>query len=437
MVNGVFLYIHGAAYVEETIAALRNFGLDIRTREIKANSEVISNLVPNALQRAAESWLILHLPDRQQELIILPFPDRNYLQRLRYPENFHGYLADLIPSVEGYLKLTHENFYIPPDFIGRFQYIRHGSVLDSLLPEVSNVPGSEAESQIQSKLLRTSQSIQQQRSEILSEVLRRLGGQPVPDRVFIDRLVNTLDEAFVVKNDEIFQYLKTTHGAIEVVPPIVRDFEDVIHKETKKFLITSETVRKFADDYSPSNFDYSAPGCGFWKAVERELNLSLVLYLRQQKNIANIDIPRRGIISPRIKVRIQTGDDYSVNLNERERKGSGILSDLMLGPMMHMLRWCTINGIRKDLEDLGLTDDMLSYLLGRNHQARSPLPRTSVDTLPWHLRKLITLRNGHAHTSAMSRRQFNKLRNLVLPSSSNPETCLIKILQLKRKVFGL
>ena len=345
MVKGIFLYNRGAAYIGEIVTVLRALDLDIRG--IEANSDIVSNLVPNALQRGAKSWLIFFPPDRQQELLILPFPDENLLQGL---PNFQGYLADLIPLMRDCLR--HMPPHIPPDWIGRFQYIRHDASLDSLLTEAADVDRSRPD--VQSTLLRASQSIQQQRSEVLSEVLRSRGP------VLIDDLVNKLDEVLATESDKIFKYLQTMQGPVEVVPPIVTDFKDIMDDETKRFLITSETVKKFADDYSPGNFDYSAPGCGLWKAVERELNLSLVLYLRQQRGIVDIKNPWQGIINPGTIIEIQTGNDFRVNLNQREQKNRGKLSAFMLGSMRFMLTWGNINRIREVLKNLGLEDDIVT-----------------------------------------------------------------------------
>ena len=92
--------------------------------------------------------------------------------------------------------------------------------------------------------------------------------------------------------------------------------------------------------------------------------------------------------------------------------------------MMHMLKTGRSNGVHGELEKLSLNSRMQCYLLSRGQ-----------NTLPAHLRELIKLRNGHAHISAMSREKFEELRKLVLPTNSNQETCLVKILRLKREVF--
>ena len=413
MIILTFLYYRGAPYTQRILEALRTFNLNVK--EIEANSEIVSNLVPNALKRGAESWLIFFLPDRQQELLILPFPDDNHLQDLGNPPSFRNYLANLIPVVNEYLKPTRDNFHASLEWIGRFEYIRLNS---SLFDEVSDTRRSESEGQvIQETLLETSQNVQQQRSKVLSEALRF--GRPV--------LLNKLDEGFLTELHGIFSYLQTTHGAVEVVPDIVKDFEEIMDDETKRFLISSETVREFADDLLPDNFDYSLPGCGLWKAVERELNLSLVLHLRTEWDIANIDSPWVGLRSPKYTIRIAKG---TVNLNIRETENSCKLRGLMLSEIKDILRVGSNNEVKKALEMLCLSNAVLLYLLG----SRSTIALTE-NTLPWHLKKLGELRNSHAHISAMSREQFNELRKLVLPDSSDPETCLVKILQLKEKVF--
>lgn len=414
----VFLYNRDATYIEEIVAVLRDLNLEVRA--IEANSEIVFNLVPSALQRGAKSWLIFFLPNKQHELLILPFPDENHLQRLRNHADFQGYLADLIPTVNEYLTLARGDFYVPLDWIGRFQYILHDSSLDSLLAEAFDEPSSQSDVEIQRTFLRASQNIQQHRSVALSEALRA-------SPIFVDSLVDSLDEVFVEENDNIFEYLQTTRGHVEVVPSIVRDFADIIDDETKRFLITSETVKKFADNYSLSNFDYSAPGCGLWKAVELEMNLSLVLHLRRERDIvADVRHPWAGG-ADRSGIYIPTGPRQNVNLNQRNRHHPNDLQSITLGPMNYMLKSGKHNGIKRDLQSLLRSNrTMLGYLLGQG-----------ANSLHRHLDKIIELRNGHAHISAMSHERFETLRNLVLPSDSNSGTCLVKILQLKRRVFGL
>ena len=420
MIRGVYLYYHDAA--EETLAALNRLNSNMfDIQPIEANSEIVSSLVPGVLQRDAKSWLILYLPDREQDLLILPVPplsDDNDLPVLRDLEELFRHLHDWHYIIQHFGRHRRRRVFINR----QSQFIHIDVPLGSLLDR-PQVPRRQREQQEpQSMLQGTSQSIQQQRSRALKTSGRRRA-------VLLDKL----DDAFVAENNNLFSHLLAAKGSsVEVVPPIVHEFKDIMDPETKRFLITSETVRKFADEYSPDNFDYSAPGCGLWKAVERELNCSLVLYLRQVKGIVTSADPWEGIIKSGKRVEVVTSDDHrkKVNLNQREPRGSHTLKGIELGPMMYMLKWGYSNDVERVLRGLSPNNTMLwYYCLGPRHEGS-----LRINTLPWWLEKILTLRNGHSHISAMSSNQFKELRNIVLPSDSRTETCLVKILQLKRQV---
>lgn len=429
MLEGVFLYYRNAAHSEKTLAALNRLNSNMfNIQPIEANPEIVSNLVPGVLQRDAKSWLILYLPDRERELLILPFPpfsDNNDLPLLRNLEEFCHYIERHWDDWYYIIYRFDRNWRRHP-FNRQHQFLRIDVSLSSLLDreQVSRQQGEQRE--IQSTFHSTSQSIQQQRSQVLSRALKTSGRQRAI-------LLDQLDNVFVVENDKILNHLFASKGkSVEVVPQIVKDFDDIMDPETKKFLITSETVGQSAHIYSPDNFDYSAPGCGLWKAVERELNLSLVLYLRQVKGVVTSADSWIGIKKPSKQVNIKTGDRPrdKVNLNQRERRGSNKLRGIELGSMMYMLKWGYSNGVERVLRSLSPNNTMLwYYFLGPRHEGS-----LRINTLPWWLEKILLLRNGHAHISAMSRKDFEELRNFVLPSDNIPETCLVKILQLKRQI---
>ena len=429
MVRGVFLYYRNAAHNEETLAALNRLNSNMfEIWSIEANPEIVSSLIPGVLQRNAKSWLILYEPDRQQDLLILPFPpssDNNNFPILRDLEELFHYI-DRYSDNWHYITYHLDRHWRRRRFNRQYQFIHIDVSLGSLLDR-PQVPRQRRERQeIQSTLRGTSQSIQQQRNQVLSRALKTSGRQRAI-------LLDQLDNVFVVENDKILNHLFASKGkSVEVVPQIVKDFADIMDPETRKFLITSETVAQSAHIYSSDNFDYSAPGCGLWKAVERELNLSLVLYLRQVKGVVTSDDPWKGIKGPWERVDVVTGNSYrdKVNLNQRERRGSNKLRGIELGPTMYMLKWGYSNGVERVLRGLSPNNTMLwYYFLGPRHEGS-----LRINTLPWWLEKILFLRNGHAHISAMSRKDFEELRNFVLPSDNIPKTCLVKILQLKRQI---
>ena len=437
MVNVIFLHYRGAPYTKKILAILRNFDLNIRA--IEAKPEIVSNFVPNALKRGAKSWLIFFLPskqeesNKQEELLILPFPDKNHRQHFGYPPNFRGYLADLIPTAARCLRSTDEDFYVPLEWIGQFQYIRHDSSLNTLLKDVLDDQISHSEVQeIQETLIEISRNIQEQRTQILREALKLERTERSIPIAHFDNTIARLENALVIQNEKLCELVRQRH-ITEVVPPIVKRFKNIMDPETKRFLISSETVSRFVYHHSPTDFDYSLPGCGLWKAVERELNLSLVLHMRRAKGILQIEDPWQSIKDGPVK--IETGSQesgHTLDLNKSEPRSRRKLKGITLGSMKYMLMWGDINGVYDELEKLSISDARLEYLLGPYSESE---PIVTRDTLPWCLEKIAALRNGHAHVSAMSRTQFEKLRNLILPSETGLDTCLVKILQLKKKVF--
>ncbi len=425
MVTGVFLYYPDAAYLQETRAALRRL---VDVSEIEADADIVSNLIPDTLQRDVKSWLILQQPDRDQELLILPFPDKNHLELLS--DGQEGFSDPVIMELSAVIKMfVYNDFYRFSELFReskrfrRFQYLHIDVSLRFLLD-----PEKRQQQHWNVLCQETSRNIEQKRIEVFHKAIRTTNS--TNSKIFVE-----LDKVFLTENSKLFEHL-TQQGFGEVVPEIVKRFWNIMDGETMRFLITAETVREFADKYSPANFDYSAPGCGLWKAVERELNLSLVLYLRRKAGIIeNVNRPWKGSQGISGEVPILTGKNHSEDLNQRETEDqTENLKGIMLGPMKFMCEWGHCNSVREKLEDIfSLNDPVLDYLLGQRELGKRS--RSQTDTLPKHLDQIIKLRNGHAHISAMSQKQFKKLRHLVLPSAHKPQTCLVKILELKKEVL--
>ncbi len=415
MAIGIFLHYPNAGYLEEARNVLNGLKLDIQ--EIKADYETVSNLVPYTLQRGAESWLILFAPDYQRDLLILPFPDKSS----EVQEGFLGSIIEELPRVID--MFLSRNFRFSLDWNRRFQYVHIDVSVYSLL---NSRRGQQQDRQTPQQIVHfcqaTSQNIQTERNKAWRRAQEK--GNPI--------VLDQFDKVLETANHKIFERI-IAQGSKKVVPEIVNIFEDIMDPETKRFLITTETVSAFVDKHLPPNFDYSAPGCGLWKAVERELNLSLVLHLRREAGVVkNVYYPWKG--SKQGKIPILTGENRSVDLNKDSKNPDSI----MLGPMTSLLEWGHCNTVREKLENLFFAFDfdfdfLLQYLLGQHAGAGGSAKK---DTLPEFLDKIRKLRNGHAHISAMSRQEFGTLRNLVLASKHGAtSSCLHGILLLKALVL--
>lgn len=101
---GVFLYYEGADYISKVSAALQDFEPTPywgKIRNIKANSGIVSNLIPFALQDGAESWLILYRIDVQEEFLVLPFPVEEDLPFMTDTKAIRDYISALMEVVHG------------------------------------------------------------------------------------------------------------------------------------------------------------------------------------------------------------------------------------------------------------------------------------------------------------------------------------------------
>ncbi len=179
---------------------------------------------------------------------------------------------------------------------------------------------------------------------------------------------------------------------------------------------------------------------GLWKAVERELNLSLVWFLRIRKGVAGISSPWDATLPPTNWVEVETERGGKVNLNRQAGFGSGKLLGLMLGDVRFMMLAAYDNGVLADVEALGrgslgpfsaFQGETMPYLLGPSGRG---MPWDG--SLPWLLKKVGDIRNRHAHVEAMRRSVFQQLEDLVLAPRGDPWSWQLgRILSVKRRVL--
>ncbi|KAF5415309.1 MAG: hypothetical protein C5S48_06305 [Candidatus Methanogaster sp.] len=434
--TGVFLRYSGASYIAEVQAALRDlkpYWSEIR--EVEANFEIVSNLIPMALQEGAESWLILYRSDKPQELLILPFPDpaaKYYTRNGKSVKLGGGSDLAVLPLLElirgdwdkwfadiGYRNLKRnlspKEPWWPRPLITRFQLVRINTSLDSLLrmPEVRRQPVEQQG--IQHALKEASQRIQQQRNEVLAHVLE------AEDEDHKQELITKFEEHIIEENNRLFDCLQSTREGKIIIPSIVRSFEEIIDDETKRFLISAETVEKFACEQFLEGFDFSLPGSGLWRAVERELNLSLVWYVRYCYGIVGND-PMIATENPSVRITIQAGS-RGVNLNEREKGNSCRLRGITLGGIEYILRSSHDNGVAAKFQPV-VGEEWLRFMTEKEGGLITALQR------------IRRIRNRHAHISAMSQVQYQQLHDLIFsPEEDVSESVLERVLRMKINIL--
>jgi len=303
----------------------------------------------------------------------------------------------------------------PRPLITRFQLVHTNTSLDSSLrmPEVRRQPVEQQG--IQHALKEASQRIQQQRNEVLAHVLE------AEDEDYKQELITKFEEHIVEENNRLFDRLQSTREGKIVIPPIIRSFEEIIDDETERFLISAKTVEKFACEQFLEGFDFSLPGSGLWRAVERELNLSLVWYLRYCYVIVGND-PMIATENPSVRITIQAGS-RGVNLNEREKRKSRRLRGITLGGIEHILRSSHDNGVAAKFQPV-VEKRWLGFMTKEEGGLITALQRIG------------KIRNRHAHISAMSQVQYQQLYDLILsPEEDVSESVLGKIIRMKINIL--
>lgn len=420
---GVFLYYEGADYISKVSAALQDFELTRywgKIRNIKANSGMVSNLIPFALQDGAESWLILYRIDVQEQFLVLPFLVEEDLPLMTDTEAIRRYISALMEVVHGgqeqwyplngfrnLIENLKRDFHPIPR---RFQVVRVNKPFQDLFQERDVFSQQTVQQEIVNTLTRTSQHIQQRRNETLELALADEQSKQSALQDF---------ETFIIKESkQLSELIIARHSAREVVPQIVHDFANVMDEETKRFLISAETVAHFAKKHLRDGFDFSVAGCGLWKAVERELNLSLIWHLRRHRGIAENE-PLKAVVDEDPEG-VKVG---AVNLDEREQKGAYQFKGIMLGDTEFMLRAARRNGIVQEITT-ALDEQLATFVLSQE-----------TNSLASAIKELRTIRNGYAHIRAMPYPQYQCLHSLVISVNDKPyDSLLRKVLEIKTAI---
>jgi hypothetical protein len=382
-----------------------------------------------------QSWLLLYRSEQANELLIVPFPeprDASILTDMRkfgtdlsallewirddsslqwYPSN--GY-RNLIHLIQMNMNQRRTSISIPFYQISppkRFLVMRFDQPLNMVLREVKEDSRQAEKMGYEISAFTDSvQQIQKSREEALQLILTAKNAESIQEAI------EDLDQVMLREGRHLSGSILTRHNSEQVVPEIVHDFAQIMDDETKSFLISAATVARFASKYLPGDFDFSIPGCGLWKAVERELNLSLIWHLRRYYRIAG-ENPLK--LLPGAEIRLSAGDN-TVNLSKSERTGSDLPRGIGLGDMEYLLRSASNNGVEGIIKLIG-DSNLATFVLGDENNSLSD-----------RVRQLRYLRNRHAHIKRMPSAQYDQLSSIVLSSDKQREESLLaKVLWMK------
>ena len=433
---GMFLYYPGNEYTN-VAKFLQNWQPTPywgRIRGFQANSQIISKFIPDQLQQAVQSWLLLYRSEEADELLIIPFPEPEDASMLTDTRKFSTGLSALLEYIGGGRQqwypfngfrnlidlnqkrapiLTPFRQISPPR---RFQVIRLDQPLDIVLRQIEDRSRqTERDGNEIGVFTEVNQRIQQRREETLQLILA------ANDAESIQEAIEEFEQVMLHEGMLLSGSILTQHKSEQVVPEIVHDFEQIMDEETKSFLISAATVAHFASKYLPNDFDFSIPGCGLWKAVERELNLSFIWHLRRYHRIAG-ENPFKLIAGAEVKLR---AGNRKVNLSEPEEEGSDLPKGIELGKIEYLLGSASRNGVVETIKLVG-DNELSTLVLGDENSS-----------LSYQIGQLRYLRNGYAHIKRMPYAQYQQLSSIVLSSNKQrDESHLAEVLWMKRTMMN-
>lgn len=311
---------------------------------------------------------------------------------------------------------------LPPT---RFEIVRLDKPLESILQQPQVLPYSkQTRSDEVVAFTRVNQQTQERRNEFLTLALTAHNEES-------KRNAREGFEKYLLKEGKQLTELMLARDKSEVIlPGIVQNFKGVLDKETEGFLISAESVARFAKKhlkYLPVHFDFSVAGCGLWKAIERELNLSFIWYLRRYFHIVENE-PFKALLyteSP-LKPLKAHKEDKGVKLYKIEAGSTDQLQGIELGGIHYLLNSAEYISAVQSIKEV-LDSELSSYILGKGENDLCP-----------QIKQITDIRNNYAHIKAMPYSEYERLHSLVLSTDKNlgQQCFLAKVLELKKVLFA-
>ncbi|HSH01928.1 MAG TPA: hypothetical protein VLL52_05360 [Anaerolineae bacterium] len=430
--RGFFLYDETVPELTTVAAAWHEYVPRPYWGEIKAQPVQLNMpaFIPTSLQADANAWLLLYHKNSPYESLVFPYPASEQMAIFDTIEQCQEQLDILLEIIRGekrfwypstgYVQLNENvldrlgnRYRSDRPKLTRFQIVRHEQTVDELLAMTNQPASTSNNQQIQERIviIRTNDELQNKRQEMLAQVLD--DAETVTDAVAeFEKVI--LDQSTTLAADIIKNFKVSL-----ATPKIVAKYESILDPETVKMLRTATTIARFIRK-SPHQpiLDFTIAGCGLWKAVERELNLSVIWHIRRRRGVADKDpliIPRHN---QRLPLYIEGTD-----INQASKDNPKMFAGITLGSVNHMLRTAQRSGIDSDFV-VTLGRDMNPLLFRRKD-----------NNIRGQIDQVVPIRNRFSHIAAMPYQQYRILSRLILRDSDESPCLLSQVLELKQSII--
>lgn len=220
----------------------------------------------------------------------------------------------------------------------------------------------------------------------------------IKNDILDSKLVSSLEKV----SNQVFQKFNEedilNHGSCESIKDFLTTYKDSLEGESYKFIISAASIIFYSSKYlEVDNFDYSLQASGLWKAIEVELNASLIYLIRYKMSICTADKYYQKHESCLSRQCIITSRTFKVWLTN-SKNGENKLDNILLGSFPFLL-----NNIFDDTNDSGAMKTIFDDLYCDEGEDSY---YDYISLFKSFTKQIVNIRNPYVHKDSMNLQTF-------------------------------
>ena len=232
--------------------------------------------------------------------------------------------------------------------------------------------------------------------------------EDIKNDILDSKLVSNLEKV----SNQVFEKFSEedilNHGSCESIKNFLTTYQDSLEEECYKFIISAASIIFYSSKYlEVDSFDYSLQASGLWKAIEVELNASLIYLIRYKMSIctaAKYYEKHENCLSRQCIVTSKAPRTFKVWLtNSRNNKKN--LDNVLLGSFPFLL-----NNIIDETSDGGAMKTIYSDFEGTEGEDNFD---GYISIFKSFTEEIVGIRNPYVHKDSMNIQVFEEFINRV------------------------
>ena len=217
----------------------------------------------------------------------------------------------------------------------------------------------------------------------------------------LEKISNQILEKF--KEEDILN-----HESCMPIKNFLSLYKNTLEEECYKFIISSASIIFYTSKYlEVDNFDYSLQSSGLWKAIEVELNASLIYLIRYKMSICTVDKYNEKHQNCLSSQCIQTSRTFKVWLTNTKNELNQ-LDNILLGSFPFLL-----NNILDETNDNGA----IKIIYNNVHESENGTINDYISMFKIFTEQIVNIRNPYVHKDSMDAQVFKEFIERVFNDS--------------------